>query len=718
MFTQLREFANTLYDDNNEYNTSTLLGSHNKMITDHLEPAIETIGDSFGESTDKLDASIEAFNDSLDGAFESQFNAIEARLDAIEAEMEKYDEDENWNAETIERDTIAHTYSKTGDLVTETFTLNGTTITSTWKDTMEDDGTDSLSTSGTISLTGTGYNLQVSELSVGNNKASFKASGTIESDSNSMELSELSLSFDFEEENDDSPHFFNNVEAKFDGSISINSRTLEGSLTLSEETGTHTLIGKYADGDINFDGTITANIASDDIKDMIDDEDKSIDYLWAGLYSVEYEDGSQSFVKGFTSHYDVNSTWDDETETETITQSRDFFDLDGNEFTCTRTTTKTYYDEYKTRTRTATCNNNVKTLTSYEVHNQVVTVIIDGQEYFMNSAWYTNYNYHTHQNEPYNFVYLDLYNYDGDAQDYWGSYKLGDLNITAINTRDLQSIDDIQADMSFDGTLKDDTNEITAKVGIRQDADDTLNRIYAEDISIKNGTDNFITLASLNMSTQKEQNNDSWVWHKEFQSFTETKYYYSDENDDELNSIKIENLNGQIVDNENTKMEVSANFESSVDSNDKVTMEFTGTYSYGDTTFEGTASGSGADNGDGAISFDISGKISSNGFEPFSLTAAGFDSEEKVEAYGLFTRGENDAYKLGISIEGDNNITTVQMADSNGVLGTATFKEDEEDPETYTITNKDDDTLATFGESENGNDWEVEYSDNTTETIF
>lgn len=120
-------------------------------------------------------------------------------------------------------------------------------------------------------------------------------------------------------------------------------------------------------------------------------------------------------------------------------------------------------------------------------------------------------------------------------------------------------------------------------------------------------------------------------------------------------------------------------------------------------------------------------EVVANGFEPFSLEGNANMSEATSKASILFTQGSGEnQYKLAIKGTLDNTLKSastdeeerfkVQMGDSNGVK--FSYESTEGENEVYSIKNINGEELATYGKNSTGNDWEIVYSDGTSETGF
>jgi hypothetical protein len=710
MFNHIRETANTFIDSNNNNNTSTIVGSQAHMITDSIQPEVEKIANSFKDSSTELETSTTAFSNSLEPNFKRVFDTISDRMKAIDTAIKNKKNDENWNTETAGSDIISHTYSKNSkNIVTQTITFNGTTSTIKYDDSNnttnnDDDNFDliSVSTNKAIELKGYGYDLNVTTLSFNGTKAMFKATGTITGSSDSfMNLNALDISLDIDKEQTD-VKFLQNIEAKFDGKIVSSGKILTGVLTISEANKNITLSGAYNDNDkIKFDGKITANIDIDDLKDMDDKTD------WVdpdSLVMITDENGTKSFVKSYTYTYNYSNQ----------AYSHTFTTQNNTSVTCTvknesiQNTNRSYIGNKNT----FSCPTNVKVTPYYKKSDDdMLVAIVDGKEMIIESAW-TNWNYNV------GTQHIDFKG-DNKGETYISNNKLmldnKEITITDIKIIKQKGINDIAFDLSANGTLTHNNNKIKATIGVKKDKISNTATIYANNIEISSDKD-FVKIAKLEVANKLKDDNNNHYKHSSFENYT---YYYDrdDNNDDEILSFNIDDISVNIIGSNNKALKFDADVMYSHDSAQNEKVNFNGTYSYDGTSFKGIVDASGNKEFN-TVSFDISGIITPKaGFIPFSIAVAGSVSEDSVDAYGLFTRGVNDAYKLGIKVSSnDDNTTTIQTADSNGVVSTTTESDSENTP--IVFESKSGTTLATYGKASNGNDWEIIYSDNSSETLF
>ncbi len=763
---QIRESVNSFIDiniDSQEDNNATIVGSQMSLITTKIQPAADAIASDFNDSVVALEDSVTAFGDSLQTNFAAVFGAyneltnvhtpgsIETRLDAINSAIGDKNETSNWSVVSSFGDTLEHTYIKNGTTVSETWTFNDTTLTTVWEDT-EDGRVTSLTTSGAIAFSGTDYNLSITSLDFTNGRAVFKANGTFDGlNSSKMTLTALDISFDFNETetNKYSANMLDNIEATFDGTIVSDGRVLEGRLVISESvSGNNQMIGSYTglSGEPAFEGTLTLDASLDDVKTIIDDSDSDSDWIDPdSLLMVTYDDGVKSFVASYSSEYDSS----------TQLVSYILHTQNDANLTCTSDSSSSW-DGYS---QTVSCvGGNVEAFYGDE---KIITLTVNGAEYIVRSA--SNYwngsvsNIYLSNGSIYSdgtSLYIDVYD---------GSAGYTEANITDISIRDAYTVAEMDADFSFSGSFTHGTKVIRATVDYQQlgDASDMI--IMAENVAIEDGT-NFVKLDGLAITAKKPTNENEHQYYSTFESYS-IDYYGSDDEEDsfsDFTSVELNNLAVSIKDEDNKVLTFDADLTYTLSSISDYDVTFNGVYSYDDTVFTGVVDASGNMNTE-SIVFNVSGDVKASGFEPFSIAIAGSAMGETIDAYALYTRGSD--YKLGLSLVSTydennyTNTTVFNLADSNGVMSTYTetyyrnsysvttassdpsivvettcYVEDrlgneveipcdevdayDDSSDIIILTDKDGTQLAEFGEATTGNNWEVSYSDGTSETLF
>lgn len=706
LVTQIRESVTSFVDidaDRVENNTSTILGSQVSMITDKIQPAVETIASDFNASVSVLESSVTAFSESLELNFKDVLGSydvdtdiftpgsIENRLMAIAAaENETLDSnttDTDWNARSSFGDTLAYTYVISGTTVTETFTFNNETITISWED-VPDGDMNSITTSGEITFAGTGYDLKLSSFDFTDNKFVFTASGTITGVNDaSMTLSALDIAFDIDEEHVDTPNMFANIEATFDGTIVSSGRTLAGKLVVNESvSGDNQMIGSYtgAIGEPSFEGTLTLDTSLDDVKTLIDDSSDSANWINPNsLLMVTYDDGEKSFVVSYGINYN------------NFTESYDYllYTQNGDTLECNISNEYIADESY---TRTVLCSGG--SVEAFYGDDKIITLTIDDVDYTVEGTevWsgyiYLNNNYFLYNDATSLSVNMGLTDNGmlaGDTQN---------VIISDISMRNAYAVTDMDVDFSFSGSLTHGTKVIRATVKYQQlsTANDMV--IMAENVAIEDGT-NFVKFDSLAITVKKtlfdanygEQYYDMHYsttfdanygeWYYDMYDYSTFDSFTININADVLSDytlVSLDNLAISITDTQNNDLTFDADISytmSLISDMPNYAVTFNGTYSYADTVFTGLVDVTGNESTTTAaknLAFTVAGNIEANGFEPFGVAIVGNVMDDQVDGYALYTRGTE--YKLGLSLEEsyDEEIytysTTINLADSNGVM--------------------------------------------------
>ncbi|MEA2050161.1 MAG: hypothetical protein U9O56_05470 [Campylobacterota bacterium] len=733
LFSNLRDTANTFIDLENDDNTSTIVGSQKNDIDTKVVPKVEAMETTLNTTVTALDTSVSAFSDSLTN-FDTNLELLASRFDTVSSQ----DMEGNWTIESGETgDKISHTYSNTDGTIDETITINGQTITLH----LDNDELSSVSTSGAITLEDEGkYTLTLSSLSFADDNITLKASGTIYGDNDSsMTLTDLDIQFSLDRTQENSLNFIDNLEATFDGTIVSSGRTLNGKLTLSESDNTkNQLVGSYtgAGTEPSFEGTITAKVSLDDLKEVEDDNDKTQDWMWGyTLVMATPTDGEKSLVVKTTYSDDSDYSYDQNSSTWTYTSNSQYNLLTQSGDTISCDVNRTGIDDYTTNTYTVT-NSAQCTGGTVEVLDgtgKIVTATVNGEEMVVDYgdtdwSWDSDSTTITPRidfvDDDKGPIYFDIgdnrLEQDGEA-----------VNITNITMREPSSVEEYNGELSFVGELTHGTNTIKGELGVRNLGYSNSTTYYAKDILVSDGSSS-IKADELNVAVLKSTDAVSIECYdySPFENYTCTdnwnnNYYEEDDsiNTDEFTSVELKNLALSVTDSQSTELSVIANLNYTNSTNTQ-SVFFDGNYSYGDTSFYGKINISGDET---QSSFDISGDVESNGFEPFTLAVKADTQNDVVNGYAMLTRG--DSYKLGLKLTEtateDGNYTSVfNIGDSNGVIATYTdtwSEQDdntEEDSTSIIFTDKDGNELATYGEDENENDWEIKYSDDSAETLF
>jgi hypothetical protein len=447
------------------------------------------------------------------------------------------------------------------------------------------------------------------------------------------------------------------------------------------------LKGDYAgaDKEPSFNGTITANLYIDGWKEMSDDEDKefeSSDKIMDKLYVAKFSDGSKSAIVSYKSNGYYGEWYGDSSLELTAKNSKIINCSLKNQWTS---------NKFKHTVECKDENGSEVKIKAFGGEGRVI--LVNG--YRVKSAWLENNQ--------------DFYIYTEETDD----KPLKDFKSITISDRKVKTLDDFNADITFSGTITHGNKKISATAGEKHKGSSKDRTLFAKDVTITDGT-NTVSLEALHLTTKKEENK-----RVNQNGFGNYEVYYDDydenEEEQEFSYVKIKNLVASIKDKDSNSLSLKSDL-SYAKSGSNIEIKFRGEYSYSDTTFEGIVDVSGYEaEGEFIGGLDVSGKISSRGFEPFGIAVTALSTAEETSGYVIFARGKNEAYKLGINFSSDNNETNITIADVNGVRGKYTIKNDEE-PTSYALTDKNDKELATIQKGDN--DWEIKYTDGVSESIY
>ena len=741
MFAQLRDTVMTFVDldvnntnngDVNLSNTSTLVGTQYDTIQTKLQPAIDNITSDLNDSLNAADDATTTFTDAVDNDFNTTVSAITDRVDALVSAVDDYNYtlDENWSVTSGIGDTLDHNVSVTNGIETHTFVFNNQTV--TMKKEVGDDGYPTYA-DGAVSINGTGYNLKITNFKYNGTRAIVTAEGTLDGENDAkMNLKNLSVSSDINFSIDDF-NMFQNIVVAFDGTIDAAGRSLEGLLSTDGIKTVLSGIFTGASGEPSFDGNVTLNTGLNTLLDNIALSETSHVDAWSPVLVANFSNGDRDVVVSYKIENQQNNNNDEQIVDYNITTQNH------NDVICeTNTTRNGYTDEngnyrWSDENNTITCQDGV-TLTSYSTENGKITMDVNGVEMTLNNSWRDYNNNIDRYVQVFEFEQVD----GGDVETYHqGDKKLylngAEVTLSDVNLTQAPDLMDRSFDFKIEGAITDGARTVKASAGVIRD---TATKIYAKNIEVSDAS-SYVKLAELSAtltndafiknfgSTSGDSGDDhgDYYYQHRFEN-----YYISYENHDDEDGVQPDNvkaalLNGlqvSILDINGNPLNVDANI--SVVNADNIISNFDGIYSYNGASFVGHIDTNltqvDAANGDSYIAglVNVSGVIEANGFEPFSiLTHMNLRANNGVEAYGLFTRS-SDNYKMGVYVDGSDENVTTRIGDTNGVLGNA-FESDTQSFQ-MNVHDKDGNNLAHVGETSNGNNWEIQYSNGDTETLF
>ncbi|MEA1983635.1 MAG: hypothetical protein U9N39_08815, partial [Campylobacterota bacterium] len=747
MFTQLRETTLTFVDlENMETNSSTIVGSQINTVETKLQPAVENIVSGFEASATEMESSLESFTSSIEADFNTTVHSITDRIEALTRQTEQYNHEQNWTV-TTDLDTLSHSYVNNSGTTTDTFTLNSQSITLVGKkEENGDTAPEALSTSGAIAFAGTGYSLNITSLSFDGTKALIQANGKITGENDAeMSLTTLKLSVDADTSINDF-NMFQNPEAMFEGAITTGGRTLNGSLALYENA-TSTLSGSYIglSTEPSFDGNVTLTGSLNSLIDDSANNKGSYVDSWNPLLMVTV-DGKESLATSWTEfNYTSGATPEDGNGNYVYYHTNSYIvnTQDGN-VTCdiNQSENIVYNHEYgyyqgAGYSNSVTCSDDA-TLIPYYTTSDKITVDVNGEEKVVDNAWYNWDSIYDETSGEYLYNRTLKIHFANDGETYSDENGILFLDGEAITISNVQiterkNLFDRTFDFKVAGEFTHGSKKVAASFGIDRGAE---SKLFAQDIEITDGV-SFVKVDELSVVLQDDEflkrldmtGGDDYYYygedHSQFENYyVEYNNVYYDNSDDDLDlkkvlSAKLENLQVSLADTEADALTLDANV--SIENRANISISLDGSYEYKTTKFSGHIDANGlltelADGETEVIGVaNVSGSVESNGFAPFDIvTMAKFSENESADIYSLFTRG--GTYQLGARFVKVADSVTLNLADSNGVFGS--YQGTTEDSMAITVTDKDANKLADFGEATTGNSWEIKYTDNSSETLF
>jgi len=657
--------------DNQELNTSTIVGNISSNYNNALKPALDDISDELESLNSHITYSLEGFDYETSEDFNNSLTELSNRLDAIADVFESHEENESFgDTQTSYGDTVSHTYSVSGDTVTEVYKLNGKTLTVSYPvDGTYDNAGDiidnsQVSISGSLTLNDTNgaYSLTLNKLGFSaDNRFEFEGSGEINGESNSKIEGDISISFDADTaalKDAKLVSAFQNVSFVINGSVKTHSgKTLEGQFELNDR-GVF-LNGKYTDSQLVLDGNVTINMADSKWKNYLDDQAVKVQgsYYW-GDDSIIKVDGK---VVG---KIQPSNNGDDKFILTTI---------DGEQYNCS-------YDF-------TDCNG---TVAVDQFWGKVVTFNINGKDYVSNDIYY---DYHHDDRQ---ILEIDLIMYDKEVYyDDEDGLVVKNLEtdtqekITSFSytVREPMSADELSGDINFNGNVTDGTVTASMKMALKYNSDDKNAEVYMSNVKLTTST---LNMVSNDMLHVKYDTQDGKVGLVEFKDFNAT----------------VKDINGNEA--KITNMMVTFNY----DDNSEVTSGTTyGELGYLDTSFRGYTNVSlNSDNNSTGVKAYL--QVNRTGYEPFILIAdATGETDELRQAKFLVVKGD---YQLGgEAVTDESEEGNVTLYDTNGVFVTAIGSEHSD---IIYLKNSSGDVLGEFNSTVNN--WDINYSDGTTETLY
>ena len=757
---QLRE-AQTSFIDLNDTNDSTVVATQAALLQNNIAPRLDAIATDLNATAARLENCAISFETSVKEDLNTTLALLVARVDAIGVLFDRHDENETWEENTSFpfNDNVKHTYSKSGTTVTEVVTINGDSLTTVWEDT-EDGRVDSVTTSGAIEFSQTidsenSYRLDVTTLDFQNDKGELNASGRLYGkNSASAVLKELYVSFDINQ-SIDNPTALSNIDVRFDGTVSAGGRTLDGKLTLNDNDASKNVLNgdlTCANNEPSFTGKIVLNIPLQAFKEIDRDSDRRGNVEpYAGLVMVTFDDNTTSMAvealfREISYHSETNEITGDYNGTHV--QEVTFVTQADRNLTCTINENRSGSESYYSSTHTVTCAGG--SVTPYYGYDKVITITtIDGKEHIVDNMW-LDYQWIDDNNSIY-IPYIWLQN-EGEVYVDENATLINngaEFKVAAISVRDAKEFKDYTFDISAEGTITEGSKEITARIGLANTLAKGRSDLYVENLGVNIDGDNYAYADRLAIGMRPSDmagfitvgligGADYWMYNSvedyQMHSIFESYQTYSEYNsgnggkeptlDQFITAIDATQVSVAVTDTNGSTLSFEGNLTARRTYGDvNASASFSGTYSYSGASFSGiidvNATRDVVNDELATLNACIQGRIAANGFEPFSISASEAFAFGRTEGYLYLTRGTSPLYEIGVSVIGNvNSSVTVNLADSNGVKGTYTVDANTSAPSVFNLTDTSGRTLATFGKNTTGNNWEVTYSDGTSETVY
>lgn len=756
---QLRE-AQTSFIDLNGTDQSTVVARQATVLKTNIEPRVDAIAGDINASVARLQNCAISFETSAEEDFNTTLNAFMARVDAIGKLFDQHEDNETWEANTSApfNDNVRHTYSKNGTTVTETVTVNGDTLTTSWEDTQAGE-VNYVTTNGTIDFsasipgTSSSYQVNVTRLNFQNNRAELNATAQLSGEhSASATLDELYVTFDINQ-SIDNPTAVQNADVRLRGTVSAGGRTLSGTLTLNDaDASSNKLMGDLTctANEPSFSGKIVFNLPLQALKEIARDSDMRGNIEpWPGLLMVTFDDNTTSMAvvginKRIEDQYNSNEETGESNQT-TIDDITLITQADRN-LSCSIEDRWINLKNRGSHTHNVVCNGG--TVTPYYGYDKVFTIETeDGRSYAIEKAW-TDYQW-IDNNTTAHKIHMSFAD-GGEA--YVDSnnrlvYEGQELRVRSVSVRDAKEFKDYNFDVSVEGTLTDGAKEISARIGLANVLVKGRSDIYIENLGVQIDGDNYLYADKLSFGMRPKdmagfiqvgliEGNPWWMYNSIedyvsrsfFETYSESYNYNSSKEwkepslDQFITAIDAERLSLAVLDTNGSTLSFEGNLSARKTYEDtNASVEFSGTYNYDGTSFSGVIDANGTRDAvkDEIMTLNayVEGHIAANGFEPFGIMASEVFAFGQTEGYLYLTRGTDPLYELGISVIGNVDSTVnVTLADSNGVRGSYSVDANSTAPSVFTLKNVNNQTLATFGKS--GNNWEVNYRDGTSETLY
>jgi len=666
------EFVDPNIDDQ-ENNTSTLVGNVIDNYNNALQPAFDSIGDNLENQNRALNDSLENFGDDLENDFNATFTDIDDRLSAISDVFDAHENNETFDdTNTTYGDTVSHTYTKNSDgTITEEYTINNQTFTVTYPESAKDTISDA-SMSGNIKLSDDDYTLEVTKISYDSSakKLELAADATINGENSSEMKGSVSYSVVFDKDTFDEGNYtqgMKDISFLFSGDITTsNGRTLNGSLEFTDSG--IKIAGKYTDSSANviLDGNISLN--STNWKPFVDSSSQIID--------------ERDFLDGY------------------------FVTINGKLVTKIE---KEYYDAPEGN------------LTTMDGNTYECNISENGDDYVFSCGDGVSVNAQKFEDK------VVVFNINGDtyiAEDVWADYDwVDDKDILTLKAELPYGYDLVTSDENGSLYLRDDDNNYTPVTSFSYEIKDPVDaKTLIADFKFSGYAQVGDTKANMELAMDYDGNNTAKAYISNVSFETDKVTFKSDNlltltytvDDEKVKSVEMKEINASVTDDNNNSVTLTNMTVTATDEGEgNATLMTYGKLAYLDFTFEGYVNAKFNTETD-YTSAAVYMNVTRNGYEPFTVVGSGAGDENASTTNFIIYKGD---YKIGGTVADANDTTTFTLYDTNGIFVNAVF-DHETDTDIIELKNKNGDTLAEVNTSVNN--WEITYDDDqhTTETLY
>ncbi|WP_456480725.1 hypothetical protein [Nautilia sp.] len=675
--------------DKQDQNDSTLAGEVVSNYNNAVKPAIDNLNDDINSSFNLVDEAAKKFNEDLNNEFNETFSDLNDRLKAIADGINGHEKNENYNFTTMYGDTVSHTYSNENGYITETYTLNGQSLTARYYD---EKATNAYLATDPIALRKEGeYDVSINSLNFDGSRFIFDVNGVLydkNDNSKKIEISNAKVSCNINtaqgDKKIDEILAFSNIDASMDVNITTNNGSFNGEIEFND--GDKHLIGTLDYSSFNgvkLNGILTLNANTSDLLEIANDGENKYDgwereeiILVDGKLVVKREkddlengtyEENLTTIYGETAHCVIRDIWGEDTHSHIVN-----------------------------------CDKNV---TSMPIYDKVVEAEINGKEVYLDNirGWgdWNNIAYSYEfggENDIYYEIWYDYYN---DIVEYF-SNETGDnpFTVSNITVKEPKDVLDISGDVKFKGNVTTPKLNISLTLVAQSKGDGKTYHIIANDVNITNDK-NFVTIGLVDVANEKQELSEfSYYSNYIIESFDE------DEGDKTTN-VLLQGLNATLYDTNGNPITVK-DMNVLADLNNKNGYMY-GALSHLDFSMSGFASYS---ENETYKFVEMYMNIERTGYAPFILGAYASFNDYNSDIKSIIEKGDYSIYLHQIYNDVDDGNLNIDGFDSNGVF--IKVSEEGDNEANVTLTDKDEKSLATYDPITQN----VTYSDGTSETLY